>query len=87
MTPSISSSRDSRVSAEVSRAVMSAVMVTGAAPLVGMPWLMVRMLAPVPANTASTSLKSPILCRSMSWKVTIWPPATFWKGMTAFLYL
>ena len=40
-------------------------MVTAAQPLVGMDWLMVRMLAPDAANTASTLERTPVLSLSM----------------------
>ena len=46
--------------------LVSAEMVTAAQPLVGMDWLMVRILAPEAANTDSTRLNTPELSLSMA---------------------
>ena len=66
MTPSTPETDAMRDSSVCSIPEVSAEMVTAAQPLVGMLWLMVRMLAPEDANTASTRDSTPVLSLSMA---------------------
>ena len=62
-------------------------MVTRAQPLMGMPWLMVRIFPPETAKLFRTADSTPGSSRSMNWKVTIRPWSMSLKGRTASLYL
>ena len=65
MTPSTAEAAAMRDSSVCSMPEVSAEMVTAAQPLVGMLWLMVRMLAPEEAKIPSTWERTPVLSFSI----------------------